>query len=389
MNDLHTPSLFPKRPRAGLSDVYKGKVEQRTDPKRLGRIRVRVEGLFGEEIATEQLPWCWPRQQAWKDGGMFWIPPVGAVVWVEFEDGDFEYPIWDFGFWGESDNQTAQGKGDVREFPSSWFGSQTPWKDGPLKLEKLKEAKAEDAPNSFAFASPLQKRLELDDRRDREKLMLADRHANMVWINSEDGVVTIEAAGGNRSEEFQARGLTLSSNVREQKLSLQLYTHRGFRTTIDDVALVSETATPSGSKLRLTDTPSAVRAELWTSGGYRLVMDEATGSVQLLTPSGAGFDIKGDRVTARTSNGHRLTLDGGGDVTLFSAANIRIAATGNVDISAGGSAIVNGTQVLLNTAGSAAVVPAPVDPVNVLPITMPKLDRSCDSPYYADAEKTA
>src|SRR6185436_1862957 len=26
--------------------------------------------------------------------GMFWVPPTGAGVWVEFEGGDPNYPIW-------------------------------------------------------------------------------------------------------------------------------------------------------------------------------------------------------------------------------------------------------------------------------------------------------
>jgi len=32
--------------------------------------------------------------------GFFAIPPVGANVWVEFEGGDPDYPIWSGCFWG-------------------------------------------------------------------------------------------------------------------------------------------------------------------------------------------------------------------------------------------------------------------------------------------------
>ena len=32
--------------------------------------------------------------------GFFLIPPVGANVWVEFEAGDPDYPIWSGCFWG-------------------------------------------------------------------------------------------------------------------------------------------------------------------------------------------------------------------------------------------------------------------------------------------------
>src|SRR5262249_31451440 len=32
--------------------------------------------------------------------GMFTVPPIGAGVWVEFEQGDPDYPIWTGCFWG-------------------------------------------------------------------------------------------------------------------------------------------------------------------------------------------------------------------------------------------------------------------------------------------------
>jgi hypothetical protein len=28
------------------------------------------------------------------------VPPIGSQVWVEFEQGDPDYPIWTGGFWG-------------------------------------------------------------------------------------------------------------------------------------------------------------------------------------------------------------------------------------------------------------------------------------------------
>ena len=32
--------------------------------------------------------------------GVFTVPPIGAGVWIEFEKGDPEYPIWVGGYWG-------------------------------------------------------------------------------------------------------------------------------------------------------------------------------------------------------------------------------------------------------------------------------------------------
>lgn len=32
--------------------------------------------------------------------GFFVVPPLGSGVWIEFEQGDPDYPIWTGGFWG-------------------------------------------------------------------------------------------------------------------------------------------------------------------------------------------------------------------------------------------------------------------------------------------------
>jgi uncharacterized protein involved in type VI secretion and phage assembly len=30
------------------------------------------------------------------------VPPIGAAVWIEFEQGNTDYPIWTGGFWGSA-----------------------------------------------------------------------------------------------------------------------------------------------------------------------------------------------------------------------------------------------------------------------------------------------
>src|SRR5690242_14382413 len=37
---------------------------------------------------------------AGKQMGTFFVPQVGAGVWVEFEQGDPDYPVWVGGYWG-------------------------------------------------------------------------------------------------------------------------------------------------------------------------------------------------------------------------------------------------------------------------------------------------
>jgi hypothetical protein len=76
---------------------YRGKVENNVDPMMLGKIQVSVPAVLGEGSMSWAMP-CVP--YAGNGVGFFMIPPVGANVWVEFEGGDIDYPIWSGCFWG-------------------------------------------------------------------------------------------------------------------------------------------------------------------------------------------------------------------------------------------------------------------------------------------------
>ncbi|HDY83216.1 MAG TPA: baseplate assembly protein [Halieaceae bacterium] len=76
---------------------YRGKVENNIDPMQLGRVQVSVPAVLGEGSMSWAMP-CVP--YAGSGVGFFAIPPEDANVWVEFEGGDPDYPIWSGCFWG-------------------------------------------------------------------------------------------------------------------------------------------------------------------------------------------------------------------------------------------------------------------------------------------------
>jgi uncharacterized protein involved in type VI secretion and phage assembly len=78
---------------------FRGKVENNIDPLRLGRIQVSVPAVLGDSTLSWAEP-CLPYGGA--GVGFFAIPPRGARVWVEFEDGNPDYPIWTGCFWTEA-----------------------------------------------------------------------------------------------------------------------------------------------------------------------------------------------------------------------------------------------------------------------------------------------
>ena len=77
--------------------VYRGTVVNNIDPMQLGRIQVTVPDAGGVIPSSWAVP-CVPL--AGKQSGTFMVPQVGAGVWIQFEGGDPDKPVWTGGWWG-------------------------------------------------------------------------------------------------------------------------------------------------------------------------------------------------------------------------------------------------------------------------------------------------
>jgi hypothetical protein len=76
---------------------YRGTVVNNVDPMQIGRLQVLVPDVSGILLSSWAMP-CVP--VAGIQTGMYAVPIIGSGVWVEFEQGDSDYPIWVGGFWG-------------------------------------------------------------------------------------------------------------------------------------------------------------------------------------------------------------------------------------------------------------------------------------------------
>src|SRR5262245_19380964 len=78
---------------------YRGTVLNNVDPEQRGRIMAIVPDVSTVVPST----WAMPSLPV---GGMqmgvFTVPPIGAGVWIEYEQGDPDYPIWVGAFWGNA-----------------------------------------------------------------------------------------------------------------------------------------------------------------------------------------------------------------------------------------------------------------------------------------------
>jgi hypothetical protein len=84
---------------------HRGIVRDNADPLLVGRVRADVPSVLGNVTSGWALP-CLPYTG---DGvGLHLIPSVGTGVWIEFEAGDPDYPIWTGGWWGTGQPPTEE-----------------------------------------------------------------------------------------------------------------------------------------------------------------------------------------------------------------------------------------------------------------------------------------
>jgi uncharacterized protein involved in type VI secretion and phage assembly len=92
---------------------YRGKVANNVDPMQQGRIQVSVPAVLGSGSLSWAMP-CVP--YAGSQVGFFAIPPTGANVWVEFEGGDPDFPIWSGCFWGSGEVPASPAVAEMKVF---------------------------------------------------------------------------------------------------------------------------------------------------------------------------------------------------------------------------------------------------------------------------------
>lgn len=82
----------------GYYGKYRGVVASNIDPLGLGRLQVAVSDVLGDDSCL----WALPAVPAAGQGmGSYAVPPVNANVWVEFEHGQRDYPVW-VGCWADT-----------------------------------------------------------------------------------------------------------------------------------------------------------------------------------------------------------------------------------------------------------------------------------------------
>ena len=76
---------------------YRATVISNIDPQEMGRLMVEIADASNVLPSSWAMP-CVPF--AGIQNGFFAIPAIGSGVWLEFEQGDTDYPVWTGCYWG-------------------------------------------------------------------------------------------------------------------------------------------------------------------------------------------------------------------------------------------------------------------------------------------------
>lgn len=181
---------FIERAEQQFLGKYRGIVVNNKDPEKLGRLRLKIPSVLGEseEAITD---WAWPCLPfgGLAEQGMAFVPEVDAKVWVEFEEGNPDLPIWVGTFWSKP--------GGTSELPTE---AQDVENDDP-KRRVLKTTSGHVLEFSDVGGKEAVRLTHKDGATltmdEKGSVVVANKEGSHIFLNAEDGEATFVDQHGN------------------------------------------------------------------------------------------------------------------------------------------------------------------------------------------------
>lgn len=169
---------------------YRGFVVDNADPEQLGRLKLSIPSVLGDDLVTGWALPCAPYGGD-ADQGFFFIPEPKAGVWVEFEEGDLEFPIWVGAFWSKP--------GGESELPK------------PNKADGSEEDGVQDPPTRKIIKTKKGHTIQLEDKDNEEMVTIVEATNGQVITMNKDGIKITDSKGN--FIEMKEDGFNIISKV--------------------------------------------------------------------------------------------------------------------------------------------------------------------------------
>lgn len=173
---------------------YRGFVVENTDPEKLGRLKLQVPSVLGNDVVTGWAMPCVPYGGDANQGVLF-MPELKAGVWVEFEEGDLEFPIWVGTFWSKP--------GGESELPK------------PNAADGSEQSAVQDPPTRKIIKTTKGHTIQLEDADGEEMVIIYEAHNKHVIVLNSDG---INIKDGKNGQQFKldSQGITIADKSGNQ-----------------------------------------------------------------------------------------------------------------------------------------------------------------------------
>lgn len=317
---------------------YRAICRDNTDPERTGRIRVECPQIYGTG-RDNWSSWCAPCMPY----GSFQIPDEGSYVWVEFEEGDADYPIWT-GCWPQGTDTTSVAPAEAKrvcddptcnDCEDKFDRATVAEDDSEHKRFYTKHPKYYCPRRRVLLKSERGHAIVYDDKDGHEKFDIIDAVGQILRFESHFLLDEAEGNKAHRGEETAIEGLTTDEDVLIDDTAI--ITLKGF--THSFIQMFEEYSKPLLNLVNV-DRDQLVRNSILLKAdpaGQKMVLlsEDLQGtdnrSIIEITPTGISFKIVvGGNVV------NELFLNGQ-DVIQNVAGNKTVVVTGNIDESVGGT----------------------------------------------------
>ncbi|MCK4764131.1 MAG: hypothetical protein KAW12_18170 [Candidatus Aminicenantes bacterium] len=152
---------------------YRGFVVDNNDPEQMGRLKVMVPSVLGNDVVTGWAYPCVPYGGA-ANQGMLFIPEPNAAVWIEFEEGDLEFPIWIGTIWSKPEGES--------ELPK------------PNKPDGVEEEAVQAPPTCKIIKTLKGHTIQLEDADGKEMVTIVEAKNKHVVTMNQDGIKITDGA---------------------------------------------------------------------------------------------------------------------------------------------------------------------------------------------------
>jgi uncharacterized protein involved in type VI secretion and phage assembly len=150
---------------------YRAIVVDNQDPSKLGRLTLKVPSVLGPDVVTGWATPCAPYGGA-ADQGFLFVPDRDAGVWVEFEEGDPEFPIWVGTYWSRP--------GDASQAPK------------PQNTDGTEQQAVQDPPTSKIIKTAKGHTFQFEDADGAEAVLIREGHSGHLVTLDKNGITIVD-----------------------------------------------------------------------------------------------------------------------------------------------------------------------------------------------------